>query len=162
VVYERILAPVDFSRRAVLRLRRAKALAEACGSASVDVLHVWKPVQPGLGRNPLSEHNMVQREVVHYLDTLLELVGAPWFNKVAVAGDPAQVIESYSSRYDLIIIGPNRRGLARVGLGTTAKMIVRRSRCSVLVVPPGRMFLPRAPGFKPYQPEDHSLESHSF
>jgi nucleotide-binding universal stress UspA family protein len=74
------------------------------------------------------------------LDALAPLVPDVEVVRLRAGGDPAGAITAYARDWpaDIVVVGRDRRpALERALLGSIHERVVRRSRCSVLVVPAG-------------------------
>lgn len=137
---ERILAPVDFSERAIGAVRYAEALAGRF-SSKIIMLHVLPPPHyefssMEVGGTVLSElfevrSQQVQQELDSFARTELPKLDA---ERVLLEGDPASLIVQYThdERIDLVIVpthgyGPFRRFI----LGSVTAKILHDADCPV-------------------------------
>ncbi|MDP3711471.1 MAG: universal stress protein [Mycobacteriales bacterium] len=137
----------DGSRRA---LRRALWEAEIDGAA-LTLVHAWS--SPGWDHD-LSAEAAAQRLADNELGramTPLEIPDVPVVVHT-VQGDPGQTLTEASVSADLLVVGRNGRSRClTASLGATARDVVQRARCPVMVVPgadPGSGLGP-APGPSP-------------
>jgi len=142
----KILVPVDFSRYSKLTVDVAVSIARLTG-ASVVVLHVFeKPVIPeaiwmskqviDIYKNYHKQAERKAREELTKFIKQIDVSGVKVKTKV-VSGIPYVEILRHTrkTKYDLIIMGS--RGMTvfqKVLIGSTADRVVRKSKCSVLVI----------------------------
>lgn len=128
---ERILVATDFSTRSDRALRRATLIARRVG-ASLTLAHVVDADRP---------ERLIAAERSEAL-SLLEETAATLRADDEIAADPlVQVDDVYDGILNaaeqvgagLIVVGPHRRGLRDVFIGTTVERVVRRSRFPLLV-----------------------------
>jgi nucleotide-binding universal stress UspA family protein len=136
-----ILAAVDTSPGASRVVETAARLARRNWQhAQLNILHVFKTGlfdRPPPGGGHASE---LQAEARNYLDyhvrTARRQTAVPVASQFAV-GDPADEIVRVADALsaDMIVMGTHdSAGLERLLLGSVAESVVRRARCSVLVV----------------------------
>jgi nucleotide-binding universal stress UspA family protein len=149
--YNRVLVATDFSANAEQALRVALALA--CATARVDLLHCWPlPIASMMARTPpvAAAANCGASPVIELTgDDAIELALAEGNRLVAchrhesiklgfelIHGRPVHAIleRLRSGAYDLCAVGSRgHRGLRRLLLGSVAQPVVRHAPCSVLV-----------------------------
>ncbi|MBX3204439.1 MAG: universal stress protein [Labilithrix sp.] len=134
-----ILVPIDGSPPATAALEHAVALAEACASTKVDVLHVDAPDEFEVGSmTPIAPS--AREEVEHAMDDAVEHAEARLGDRIArrrVVGDPLRRIIEIASDggYELIVMGTHGRvGRLHELLGSVAEGVVRNAPCPVLTV----------------------------
>ncbi|MEW5790242.1 MAG: universal stress protein [Pseudomonadota bacterium] len=145
-LFQRILAPVDYSDLAALAARMAAELA-AQQQAELTLLHVFAPpiIYPELPETavpPLLETTeeiraIAEREMQALTDRLRADYPRLQGRVVESADRPASAIADVAKEInaDLIVIGSHgRSGLSRLLLGSTADRVVHEAPCAVLVV----------------------------
>jgi len=129
-----ILVPVDFSRRAEEAVLVGAALARRYG-AEVLLLHVLEE-HPGGAGWPEREAQRLEA-ARERLETLRQrLVRVPCECHIE-AGPAALTIVNQAHRHDadLVVMGSRgRRTVVGIPLGSTARMVVRRAGCPVLIL----------------------------
>lgn len=144
----KILVPVDFSKYSVQTMNFALMLSRITG-ASITVMHVFeKPVLPeaiwmskqviDIYRDYYKKAERKAKEELKKFVQGFDTKGANLKTEV-VSGIPyIEIVKvSRKGRFDLIILGS--KGLTvleKVLLGSTADRVVRRAKCSVLVLKP--------------------------
>lgn len=140
--FQRILCPIDGSKTSLQGLQNAVRLAQAF-QAELTVLTVVPKVNWVTGS---SEGEAVSNVQEHYaalwekdFNAVLQTVdfgGITW-NEIVRQGWPGPEILATAAEYqhDLIVIGATgRTGVTRVLLGTTARQVVQKLPCSLLVI----------------------------
>jgi nucleotide-binding universal stress UspA family protein len=138
---KRILVPCDFSEPSRAALGYAAALARTF-NASVILLHVVEPVQPGFlieGVVSRQTQGLIRERAGQELHRLAKQLasGVCADRPLVKAGKPWEVIESIASRTaaDLIVMGTHGyTGLKHAALGSVAERVVRHAPCPVLTV----------------------------
>lgn len=139
--YTRVLVPIDFSAQSAQVLKRGLWLASRDGAA-VTVIHVVdQPIYERAYTDPVlpqvSEHTVRQVELARTrLERLVESLGAPRADCIAVAGPAKLEITRHAKQngIDLIVVGSH--GLGGVGsmFGSTVRTVVEQASCDVVVV----------------------------
>jgi nucleotide-binding universal stress UspA family protein len=141
-VFQRILCPIDGSGISVQGLRNAIRLAQAF-QAELTVLTVVPKVK---WVTTAAEGEAVRNVQEHYaalwekdFNAVLQTVdfGSITWNEIVRQGWPGPEILATAAEYqhDLIVIGATgRTGVTRVLLGTTARQVVHKLPCSLLVI----------------------------
>ncbi|ABS27289.1 universal stress protein [Anaeromyxobacter sp. Fw109-5] len=141
--WTRILCAVDFSEGARQALADAADLARRHG-AELTLLHVWEaphavatmavvawPVPTGAEAEELAaELERWKQEAERLAGTRVRIAfghGAPGAAIVRMAE---------AGRFDVVVVGTRRHGLARALLGSVAEHVVRHAPCPVLVARP--------------------------
>lgn len=128
---DRVLVATDFSTRSDRALRRASLIARKLG-ASLQLVHVVDGDRPGMLID--SDRTAATGFLEEITATLRDHDGfeADFFIKVAdVADGILTAAEELAA--DLIVIGPHRRRLRDIFIGTTAERVVQRSAYPLLV-----------------------------
>ncbi len=129
---EKIVVPVDFSEESFAALEHARTMVS--DPASIAVVHVLPeihPGEPGVPFGAVDDENRiasVQEALSKRLSGEKSYVrlGTPWLEIVRLA-------ESLDA--SLIVMSTyGRTGLARLGMGSVAELVVRLAPCSVLVL----------------------------
>ncbi len=139
--WTRILCAIDFSESAHHALEDAAELARRLG-AELTLVHVWE-----------APHSVAARAVVAWPvpagDDAAEIAArlAAWKQDAErIAGGAVETTLAHGSpgaaiahvadagRFDLVVVGSQRRGVARALLGSVAEHVVRHAPCPVLVV----------------------------
>lgn len=128
----RILVATDFSTRSDRALRRAVLIAKRCGAA-LSVVHVVDDDQPhhliDAQRNAASE--LLEKGT----RTIADVDGVEAGGIVSTGDAFAGILQAAEEIHpDLIIVGPHRRQLLDIFVGTTAERTIRQSRIPVLMV----------------------------
>jgi universal stress protein A len=133
--------PCDFSKSSRAALDYAAVLARMFG-ATVILLHVLEPVQPGFliesGVSRQQQGRMRER-ARHELDAWAKQAGGNLrlSRPLVKGGKPWEVIVSVASRTsaDLIVMGTHgHTGLKHALIGSVAERVVRHAPCPVLTV----------------------------
>ncbi len=142
-MFQRILVPLDGSRRAEQALPLAARIARASGSTLVLMQAAWlPPLATGALEPAFISPDLFARDradIAVYLARLAlseELKDLPTEREIA-DGEPALAILRAAQRHhaDLIVMGSHgRTGLARVLLGSVAGRVAHESRVPVLMV----------------------------
>jgi nucleotide-binding universal stress UspA family protein len=128
---ERILVATDFSTRSDRALRRAAMIARQV-NASLALLHVVDADRPErLIAVERAEALSVLAETAHTLRSADGIAAEPLVRVDDVHDGILSAAEQIGA--DLIVLGPHRRGLRDVFIGTTVERVVRRSRFPLLV-----------------------------
>lgn len=132
--FQRVLAPIDFSRHAQHGLAHAKLIAELYG-ATLDVLHVLeRPPYVALNTMDLlalSDAQLPERRALRRARALLNnTTGPPFDARFHVThGDPAQEITAFARNYenDLVVLSSHgSTGQSQHPVGTVAEKLIRR------------------------------------
>ncbi|RYG86754.1 MAG: universal stress protein [Alphaproteobacteria bacterium] len=128
---DRILVATDFSPRSDRALRRAILIARRVG-ASLTLAHVIDADQPDrLIATDRAEAYSLLGETAQTLRTSDQIDAEPLIEIDDVHSGILSAAERVDA--DLIVLGPHRRRLADVFIGTTVERVVRRSRRPLLV-----------------------------
>jgi nucleotide-binding universal stress UspA family protein len=143
-VMDRLLVPIDFSRRSLTGLRFAIQLAKKLG-ATITVLHVVDfgsaLTSDGYAMYDLARYREIARkEAEKEMSRFLRQVkfGGVKFNSKVVADLFLDALNSTirTENVDLVVATTHgRTGLKHFVLGSVAEVIVRRAICPVLIVP---------------------------
>lgn len=146
--YTKVICPTDFSEPAEIALRHALDLAREA-EATVHLVHVVEPSSAPMGFAPRVAEEMleIQKSQEQYAQKQLEdLVERHRrtdpdvaLRSHVVAGHPAEAIVGLAAKLkvDLIVTATHgRAGWRRWVFGSVAEVVVRKSPCPVLVVPP--------------------------
>lgn len=128
---KRILVATDFSTRSDRALRRAVLIAAQSGAA-LTLVHVVDDDQPAYLID--TQH----REAMHLLEqtarTIRDVDGIATDRVVTTGEAFTGILKTAEQRdTDLIVVGPHRRQLLDVFIGTTAERTIRRGRRPVLM-----------------------------
>ncbi|TFI59956.1 universal stress protein [Sphingomonas parva] len=126
-----ILVATDFSTRSDRALRRATLLARGA-SARLTLVHVVDGDRPvDLVRSEVAAAAAILKETARTLGTFDDVAATP----AVVTGDAASAILDAAdvTGADLIVLGPHRRRLRDVFVGTTAERTIARSPRPVLM-----------------------------
>jgi nucleotide-binding universal stress UspA family protein len=144
--YRRILVPLDGSPFAEAALRPAAELAMAAGGT----LYLASVLDTGSGEalhyDPVTNQTARPVEQIaaldEYLDDVSERVREAWScpieSRLLTDGDTADALLGWADELDadLIVAATHTRGLVvRALVGSTAKELVRETKCPVLLVP---------------------------
>ncbi|MEK7674340.1 MAG: universal stress protein [Verrucomicrobiota bacterium] len=140
--YQRILVPLDFSRRSLRALKHAVSLAEPL-RAKVSLLHVVVPDTHPL-THPVRQFHLPallaeSRSKLARLQAVLRRRGLDG-EVVASVGLPFEQITAAARELqaDLLVLTTHgRTGLKRLLVGSTAEMVLRNAPCPVLVLREG-------------------------
>jgi universal stress protein A len=133
----RILVPVDFSAPSDAAVEEAFFIAKRF-TASVDLMHVWRPTPSPDDDVPAASLNSfvrsdVGREMRKYLERA-EAQGVSVRGRLAY-GDPETLILECSDGYDLIVMGTRgRSGASHLLRPSVAEHVVRRAHVPVLTI----------------------------
>jgi len=141
-VFQRILCPIDGSRTSLQGLKNAIRLAQAF-QAELTVLSVVPKVNwvttaaEGEAVRNVQEHYAAlwEKDFHAVLDTV-DFEGITW-SEIVRQGWPGPEILAMAAEFqhDLIVIGATgKTGVTRVLLGSTARRVVQKLPCSLLVV----------------------------
>jgi nucleotide-binding universal stress UspA family protein len=131
IAMDRILVASDFSPRSDRALRRATLVARQLG-ASLTIAHVVDAEQPErLIASDRAEALSLLEETAQTLRAS-DRVEADWVVEVDDVHSGILSAADMASA-DLIVIGPHRRRLSDVFIGTTVERVVRRTRLPLLV-----------------------------
>ncbi len=130
-----ILVPTtgaDYSRRAA---EVAMAIAKAC-HCGVTALHVYPPEGEGLLMRRLREHLKPARALVRDIQALGEREGVPVKTMVKVRRVPETAIlrQIKKGKHNLVVVGAKVRPSEGLFFGHSIKVLLERSRSSLLVV----------------------------
>ncbi len=127
-----VVVPVDFSEESFAALEQARSMVS--DPATISVVHVLPEIYPGESGVPFGAVDDEKRiaSVQEALSKRLNgekcyvRIGTPWLEIVRLA-------ESLDA--SLIVMSTyGRTGLARLGMGSYAELVVRLAPCSVLVL----------------------------
>jgi universal stress protein A len=133
----RILVPVDFSAPSDAAVEEAFFIAKRF-TASVDLMHVWRPTPSPDDGVPVSSltsfaRSDVGREMRRYLERA-EAQGVAARGRLAY-GDPETLILDCADGYDLIVMGTRgRSGASHLLKPSVAEHVVRRANVPVLTI----------------------------
>lgn len=141
--WTRILCAVDFSESARHALEDAADLARRYG-AELTLLHVWEPPRAvatlAVVAWPVptgAEAAETAAELGRWRDEAERRSGTPVHATFAHgAPGPSIVRAADEGRFDVVVVGSRRHGVARVLLGSVAEHVVRHAPCPVLVARP--------------------------
>ena len=127
----RILVATDFSSRSDRALRRAMLLA-AHSKAALTLVHVVDDDQPA---HLVDRQQATARELLEDTARSIDTVDKVRTDTVVANGDPFEGILRVADEVgpDLIVVGPHRRQLLDIFVGTTAERTIRRSRHPILM-----------------------------
>jgi len=127
----RILIATDFSTRSDRALRRAILTATQCGGTLI-LAHVVDDDQPGhlIARQRAAVSELLEQTA----QTIISVDEIPT-DAIIVTGDPFAGILRVAEETEpsLIVIGPHRRQLLDIFIGTTAERTIQRARHPVLM-----------------------------
>jgi nucleotide-binding universal stress UspA family protein len=128
---DRIVVATDFSTRSDRALRRATLIARRTGG-SLTLLHVVDADQQE--RMIATERDTARSVLEESAQTLTSVDGIAADSLVKVGDVHEGILEAAEeAAADLIILGPHRRRMRDVFVGTTVERVVRRSRLPLLV-----------------------------
>lgn len=128
---DRILVATDFSPRSDRALRRATLIARQVG-ASLTLAHVVDADQPDwLIASDRAKAYEILGETAHTLRTSDQISADPLVQVDDVHSGILNAAASVGA--DLIVLGPHRRRLSDVFVGTTVERVVRRTQLPLLV-----------------------------
>jgi nucleotide-binding universal stress UspA family protein len=138
----RVLVTLDLSRSSAEAYRGGQLLLDqmTAGGATIDS-EMLMVLDPSEVQRPLSDEELerfVHHELAHIAETYGKRDPATVRTRVE-RGDPRDRIIATleSASFDLLVMGTHgRSGLQRLLLGSVATDLLRRSPCSVLIVPP--------------------------
>jgi len=127
----RILVATDFSSRSDRALRRALLLG-AHSKAALTLVHVVDDDQPA---HLVDRQQATARELLENTARSIDSVDNVRSDTVVATGDPFEGILRVADEIDpdLIVVGPHRRQLLDMFVGTTAERTIRRSRHPILM-----------------------------
>jgi universal stress protein A len=139
-IYRRILAVVDLTDDTLDVARRAAAVAQSCGGAEIEFLHVveYVPVEPlsdSLLPSVQIESELIERSRVRLeeLTTKLGIPGAP--RHVEAGNVKAEIVRvARERRVDLIVIGSRERHGLSILVNLTEDTVLHAAPCDVLAV----------------------------
>lgn len=145
--YKHLLLAVDFERESDPVVARAQCLRRLVG-ARLTLLHVIEHIPPAMeymtlgysGEIALPENHELEAELmavaVSQMDALGEQLDVPTIDRLIRVGSTGHLIDDVAAELevDLVVLGSHgRHGL--LGLfGSTARTVLRHSRCDVLCV----------------------------
>ncbi len=139
-IYRRILAVVDLSQDSAEVAGRARAIATACGEASLELLHVveYVPVEP-LG-DALMPSVQIESELLERardrMARLADSLGSPppaW--RVETGNVKAEIMRhARASQAELIVIGSRERHGLSILVNLTEDTVLHAAPCDVLAV----------------------------
>jgi universal stress protein A len=139
-IYRRILAVVDLTEDSREVARRAAAVAQSCGAAELELLHVveYVPVEPlsdSLLPSVQIESELIERSRAK-LDELAAQLGLPGTPRHVEAGNVKTEIVRVARerRADLIVIGSRERHGLSILVNLTEDTVLHASPCDVLAV----------------------------
>lgn len=138
--WTRILCAVDFSESARQALADAADLARRHG-AELTLLHVWEAPRAvatmAVVAWPLptgAEAEELAAELERWKQEAERLAGARVRTAFGHGGPGATIVRmAEEGRFDVVVVGSRRHGLARALLGSVAEHVVRHAPCPVLV-----------------------------
>jgi universal stress protein A len=133
----RILVPVDFSPPSDAAVQEAFFIAQRF-TASVDLMHVWRPMPAPDEEVPATSLTSFARsDVGHEMRKYLEAAearGVTAHGRLAY-GDPETLILECADGYDLIVMGTRgRSGVSHVLKPSVAEHVVRKANVPVLTI----------------------------
>lgn len=139
-----IVVALDSSPGAAHVFSSALRMTRTLPSATLHVVHVFRSsrfdhARPGVPATPAS---MIDEAKEQHLESFVRAArreGRPNVSGHFAIGDPATEIIRFCSEHgaDLLIVGTHdHQGLERLLLGSIAETLVRKARCTVLVVRP--------------------------
>jgi universal stress protein A len=139
--WKRFCCAVDFSEPSRLAAREAAELVRRY-EGELELLHVHPPAPPTVSVEAIPAMHDVQLAIGELLEQL-----APWVEETGriarrpvrssvVSGNPADEIVRFARERgtDVLAVGTQRKGLARLLLGSVAERVVREAPCAVLVI----------------------------
>lgn len=135
----KILVPIDGSKNAHKGLETAIVIAKNCGATITGIysLHV-QPNTEFKGEGDVSERHIA--EINEVMDNAKELAAQNdvVFDSKILKGDAGYNIIKQTheeEEYDMIVIGPRRRGAAKaMFFGSVSKYVIQTSKIPVVVV----------------------------
>lgn len=143
MTFQRVLVATDFSSGSESALRVATRLAKLSDTELV-IAHAWE-VPTAFGAElpaPSDTVLALRQDALQGIDAARRqalALGASHVSTMILEGEPSNAVVGATTdgTFDLVVVGTHgRTGLSRVLMGSIAEKIVRRSRCSVLVVRP--------------------------
>jgi universal stress protein A len=139
-IYNRILAVVDLTDDSQEVARRAIAVAQSCGAAELEFLHVveYVPVEPlsdSLMPAVQIESELLERarRKIDELTTRLGIAGAP--RRVEAGNVKTEIVRVARERQaDLIVIGSRERHGLSILVNLTEDTVLHAAPCDVLAV----------------------------
>jgi universal stress protein A len=139
-IYNRILAVVDLTEDSQEVARRAIAVAQSCGAAELEFLHVveYVPVEPlsdSLMPAVQIESELLERarRKIDELTTRLGMAGAP--RRVEAGNVKTEIVRVARERQaDLIVIGSRERHGLSILVNLTEDTVLHAAPCDVLAV----------------------------
>lgn len=140
--YQRVLVPVDFSKRSASSLRRARAIAPR---GALVALHVFEiPFEGKLRYAGVNDHELnnlrkeAERNALDQMNTLVTGVAFPegMIQSLVVEGHPTHCILEQEQEQDCDLIAIGKRGhgvLQEFFLGSVTHHVLALSSCDVLV-----------------------------
>lgn len=135
-MYRKILVPLDGSEIADIALIYAAETAVALPSVEIDLLHVYNPMEGGLG----SMHKAYIENAADEIRKRLDKNAAVKVKSQLVSGDPADEIVRYTQKQktDLIIMATHgRSGISRWAMGSVAYKVMRSVKIPICLVRAG-------------------------
>ncbi|HYR11189.1 MAG TPA: universal stress protein [Longimicrobium sp.] len=135
----RVLLPTDLSEHSARALPLAAALAAALAHPDTPMLFPLFVSPSDLDTGPSAFVTSQVEQAEAELDAFLASIPTVTLQGTVRVGSPAHVILGVVRDWDadLVVLGTHgRRGLPRFFLGSVAETVLRKARCSALVVPP--------------------------
>jgi nucleotide-binding universal stress UspA family protein len=135
-MYRKILVPLDGSEIADIALIYAAETAVALPGAEIDLLHVYNPMESGLG----SMHKAYIENAADEIRKRLDKNAAVKVKSQLMSGDPADEIVRYTQKQkkDLIIMATHgRSGISRWAMGSVAYKVMRSVKIPICLVRAG-------------------------
>ena len=139
-IYKRILAVIDLTEDSLEVARRAMSIAQSCGSAELEFLHVveYVPVEPlsdSLMPAVQIESELIERarRKVDELTARLGIPGAP--SSVEAGNVKTEIVRVARERgADLIVLGSRERHGLSILVNLTEDTVLHAAPCDVLAV----------------------------
>ena len=139
-IYRRILAVVDLSQDSAEVAGRARAIATACGEASLELLHVveYVPVEPlgdALMPSVQIESELLERARDRMARQADSLGSPPPAWRVETGNVKAEIMRhARASQAELIVIGSRERHGLSILVNLTEDTVLHAAPCDVLAV----------------------------
>ncbi|HEX6370549.1 MAG TPA: universal stress protein [Longimicrobium sp.] len=143
----RVLLPTDLSEHSARALPAAAALAAALAHPDTPMLFPLYVSASDVDTGPAAFVTSQVEQAEAELDAFLASVPTATLQGTVRVGSPAHVILGVARDWDadLVVLGTHaRRGLPRFFLGSVAETVLRKARCSALVIPPAAVVSTRA------------------
>ena len=136
-MFGRVLVAIDLEDRDGAAKILASAAAVAKSGAELRVVHVRYAIEASLPHVSKETRAVGEAEALAELRKLAEAsLPQGKLSFLSPAGNPHERVIAVAEEFraDMIVIGPGRRSVARMLLGSSASAIVKNAKTSVLVV----------------------------